>query len=84
MNPEFFLKRYSESSDDHSLTEPSSSDPNSLEEVVETEDDIPDEWKDDGQVHIFKRCEMVQQVSETPTPLHNPFSYLTNQSFEDV
>jgi hypothetical protein len=26
------------------------------------EDDIPDEWKDDGEIHIIQRCQPMQQV----------------------
>ena len=32
------------------------------DDVNEDEDDIPDEWKDDGEIHLVKRCQPVVQV----------------------
>ncbi len=26
------------------------------------EDDIPDEWKDDGEIHLVKRCQRIVPV----------------------
>ena len=28
----------------------------------EDDDDIPDEWKDDGEIHLIKRCQRMVQV----------------------
>ncbi len=59
-------QRSSVSSDDNSMSQATSGDPSSIDDIQDIEDDIPDEWKDDGQIHIFKRCDMVQQVSWAP------------------
>ena len=32
--------------------------------VNDDDDDIPDEWKDDGEIHIVKRCQPAPQVPD--------------------